>query len=206
MKNLIIIGASGHGKVIADIALKNGYDKIEFLDDDASIVKCGKFSVVGKSADYNKFLNKSDFFVGIGNSVTRERIMNMLLENGAHVPVLIHPSAVIDNSVNIGVGTVIMAGVVVNADTKIGKGCIVNTCASCDHDNVIGDFAHIAVGARLAGTVRVGKHTWVGAGAVVKNNVNVCDNCMIGAGAVVVKDIEQPGTYVGVPAKRIIYK
>ena len=84
---------------------------------------------------------------------------------------------------------------------KIGQGCIINTASSVDHDCVLGDFVHVAVGAHLCGTVTIGNATWIGAGATVSNNVNICGECTIGAGAVVVKDITEPGTYIGVPAR-----
>lgn len=203
MKNkLIIIGASGHGKVVADIALKIGYKEILFLDDNPKLIECGGYQVIGLSKDYVNYVDEADFFVGIGNSIIRERIMNMLKNGGANIPGLIHPCAVVGTRVNIGEGTVVMAGSVINSDTEIGRGCIINTCASCDHDNVIGDFSHISVGARLAGTVQVGKHTWIGVGAVVSNNLNIVDNCVIGAGTVVVRNIDVSGTYIGVPARR----
>ena len=89
------------------------------------------------------------------------------------------------------------------SDAIIGKGCIINTAASVDHDCVVEDYCHISVGSHLAGTVHTGKHTWIGAGAVVSNNVTVCGECMIGAGAVVVRDINEIGTYAGIPAKRM---
>jgi acetyltransferase-like isoleucine patch superfamily enzyme len=96
-----------------------------------------------------------------------------------------------------------MAGVVINSSTKIGKGCIINTSSSLEHDNVIEDYVHISPGVRLAGTVRIGKGSWLGIGSVVSNNVNICSGCKVGAGAVVVKDITEPGTYVGVPVRKI---
>ena len=96
-----------------------------------------------------------------------------------------------------------MAGAVINSGAKIGECVIINTCSSVDHDCVVDDFAHVAVGAHLCGTVNVGESTWICAGATVSNNVNICGNCTIGAGAVVVKDIEEEGTYIGVPARKI---
>lgn len=200
MKKLAIIGASGHGKVTADIAVKAGYDTIVFLDDDESVKQCGKYPVVGKSADAATL--HCDVFVAIGNIKIRRRIQKMVEAEGVTIPVLIHPDAVIAEDVEIGKGTVIMAGTVINPGSVIGEGCIVNTCASVDHDCVVKDFVHIAVGAHLCGTVAVGEDTWIGAGALVSNNKCVCADCMIGAGAVVVKDIGEAGTYIGVPAAR----
>jgi sugar O-acyltransferase (sialic acid O-acetyltransferase NeuD family) len=204
MKKLVIIGASGHGKVIADIALLNGYDEIVFLDDNESIKTVGKYAVVGKTSDAIALLGDGyDFIVGIGNADIRQRIQASLGAAGCKVVTLIHPSASVAYDASIGVGTVIMAGAVVNPDTVIGKGCIVNTCASVDHDNTIGDYCHISVGAYTAGTVSIGDRCWLGIGAVVSNNITICTDCFIGAGTVVVKDIDEAGTYVGVPAGRI---
>lgn len=196
MKKLIIIGASGHGKVIADIAVKNGYEDIVFLDDDESVESCAGFPVVGRTSMAVEM--DGDKVVAIGNAEIRKRISEQII-----TVALIHPDAVISRRVEIGEGTVVMAGVVINSDARIGKGCIVNTGASVDHDCVIGDYCHISVGAHVAGTCHIGERTWIGAGASVSNNVKVCSRCMVGAGAVVIRDIEKAGTYVGVPVKKI---
>jgi len=199
MNKLIIIGASGHGKVIADIAKNNGYTDIAFLDDRTDVNECAGFPILGNTKEYTHYPD-ADFFVGIGNARIRERFQQLL--EGYRVVTLIHPDAVISRRVEIGKGTVIMAGAVVNSDTTIGEGCIINTCSSVDHDNAIGDFVHIAVGVHLCGTVKVDAHTWIGAGTTVSNNIDICSDCVIGAGAVVVKDIKEQGTYVGVPAMK----
>lgn len=197
MNRLIIIGASGHGKVIADIAVKSGYEDIVFLDDDESIKYCAGFPVVGKTDEAVHM--EGDKVVAIGNAEIRERIQVTL----DSVITLIHPEAVISRRVIIGKGTVVMAGVVINSDAVIGHGCIINTGATVDHDCKIGDYVHISVGTHVAGTVEIGAKTWIGVGATVSNNVNICGGCIIGAGAVVIKDIKEKGTYVGVPVKMI---
>ena len=198
MKKIVIIGASGHGKVAADIALKCGYTDIVFLDDNISIKNCGRHSVVG-SNDRVEDIN-GDVIVAIGNSAARRRIQESIEEE--RLAVLIHPDAVVAEDVTIGSGTVVMAGMVINPGSMIGRGCIINTCASVDHDCKLGDYVHVAVGAHLAGSVEVGDETWIGAGATVSNNIEICGRCMIGAGAVVVKDIEEAATYLGVPARQ----
>ena len=203
-KRLVIIGASGEGKVSADIALKlQKYNEILFLDDDINIKECMGFPVVGKSQDAEQYINGTDFFVAIGNGKIRKEVIEQLQDIKATITTLIHPAAVIGSRVSIGRGTVVMAGAVINPDSRIGQGCIINTCASVDHDCNIGDYVHVSVGAHACGTVQVGENTWIGAGATISNNLTVCSNCMIGVGAVVVKDIEKAGTYVGVPAKRV---
>lgn len=197
MRNrLVIIGASGHGKVAADIAVKNGYKDIIFLDDNPALKECAGFPVAGRTSQALGI--EGDQFIAIGNARIRERF-----QGNRKVVTLIHPDAVISRRVQIGEGTVIMAGAVINSDVVIGKGCIVNTSASIDHDCSIGDFAHISVGAHVAGSCSIGTRTWIGAGAVVSNNVKICSDCLIGTGAVVIQDIEKSGTYVGSPAKKI---
>lgn len=193
---LIIIGASGHGKVVADIAKLNGYTDIVFLDDDDNAKECGGYLVVGDS----NHAPVGEVFVAVGNAEIRRMLMERYADRVQ--PVLIHPNAVIAKDVQIGVGTVVMAGAVVNPGAIIGKGVIINTCSSVDHDCVISDYVHVAVGSHLSGAVNVGEGTWIGTGATVSNNVNICGNCMIGAGAVVIKDINEEGTYVGVPARK----
>lgn len=205
MKNkLLIIGASGHGKVVADIALKmNKWQSIAILDDDKSIKTSMGLEVIGTLDDVFKHIDEYEIFVGIGNNATRQKIHEMLETVSASIPVIIHPDAVIGTQVELGAGTVVMAGAVINCCTKIGKGCIVNTGSTIDHDNFIDDFVHISPGVHLAGTVKVGRGSWLGIGSIVSNNVNISSDCKIGAGAVVVKDINEPGLYIGVPSKRI---
>lgn len=205
MKNkLIIIGASGHGKVVADIAIKmNKWQSIAYLDDNESIKTSMGLEVIGKTAEAFTYKDEADFFVAIGSNATREKIQEKLIKEGLYVVSLIHPGSVIGTDVEVGIGTAVMAGVVINSSTKIGKGCIINTSSSLDHDNVVNDYVHISPGVNMAGTVKVGKGTWLGIGSVISNNVNICSGCKIGAGAVVVKDITEPGTYVGVPVRKI---
>lgn len=203
MNKLVIIGASGHGKVIADIAEKNGYTDIVFLDDNPHHAKlCGRYDVVGSSSQAEIYKN-ADFIVGIGNGKIRCKIQKELVEKDLNIVSLFHPSAVIAQDVKIDVGTVVMAGAVVNTCAEIGKGCIINTCASVDHDCCIGDFVHVSVGSHVAGTVTIKDNTWIGAGAIVSNNIEIVSDCMVGAGAVVVNDIKESGTYIGVPARKI---
>lgn len=193
---LIIIGASGHGKVVSDIARLIGYSDIIFLDDDQNIKECGGYLVVGDSSH----APQGEIFIAVGNAMIRKTLMERY--SNRVQPVLIHPNAVIAKDVQLGIGTVVMAGAVINPGAVIGKGVIINTCSSVDHDCMISDYVHIAVGSHLSGTVNVGEGTWIGTGATVCNNINICRGCMIGAGAVVIKNIEEEGTYVGVPARK----
>lgn len=191
MKNIVILGASGHAKVIADIVAANGDRVVAFLDD-APQKNCPPIQ------DYANYPD-CEFIIGIGNAMVREKLSFLPLRWYT----AIHPSAVISPTAHIGIGSVVMPNAVINAGAKIGKHCIVNTGAIIEHECSIADFSHVSVGAKLGGAVKIGKGTWVGIGASVSNNICICEGCMIGAGAVVVKDITEKGTYVGVPAKRI---
>ena len=126
MRRLAIIGASGHGKVIADIARRIGYCEIVFFDDDESIHECGGYPVIGKSSEVGTI--DADVIIGIGNAGVRKQIQGSIPDE--KLVTLIHPDAVIAEDVEIGAGTVVMAGAVINPGVGIGKGCIINTCSS----------------------------------------------------------------------------
>lgn len=201
-EQVIVIGASGHGKVVADIVRRSGDTLLGFLDDNETLPpEIAGIPVLGKVADYTKYPSVS-FVIGLGNSAVREKIARQLSDVRWYTA--IHPSAVISAlDTKIGVGSVIMANAVINPSAYVGEHSIINTAAVVEHDNHIGSFAHISVGAKLGGTVSVGNHTWVGIGAAISNNMSICDHCTIGAGAVVIRDIKESGTYVGIPARKI---
>ena len=200
-KSVVIIGAGGHAKVVADIVSASGDRIVGFLD---GIHPMGKFMGYDKLGTDDEYINYLDckFVIAIGKASVREQIAEKM--RGVQWYTAIHPTASISEShTMIGEGTVIMSNVIVNAGAQIGKHSIINSGAIVEHDNNIGDFAHISVGAKLAGAVTIGKCTWVGVGATVSNGIQVCENVVIGAGGVVVRNITDSGTYVGVPAQKI---
>lgn len=194
-KDVIIIGAGGHARVIADIIKINGDNVYGFLDDDLT-----KDGVIGRVSDCTKY-KEHLFIIGIGNNVVRKKIFESYPECSYYTA--IHPSAIIAEDVEIGCGTVVMANAVINSSSKVGNHCIVNTSAVVEHDNNICDYAHVSPGAILCGTVEIGECTHIGAGAVVKNNVVVGRDITVGVGAAVVKNINKSGIYVGVPVNKI---
>lgn len=202
-KDVIIIGAGGHARVIADIITKSNDNVIGFLDDNLSLQEKKIYldkKVIGTTKDINKYKNNY-FVIGIGNNNIRENIAN---DHDLKWYTAIHPSAIIANEVSIEVGSVIMAGSIINTGTKIGKHCIINTRSSLDHDNIIENYVHISPGATLAGTVHIKEKTWICAGATIINNITIAKNNIIGAGSVVIKDInKEDSIYVGVPARKI---
>lgn len=196
-KDLIILGAGGHAKVVADIAIKSGYNLRGFLDDNAKADKILNIPVLGNIQDCLKF-SDCQFVIGIGSNAVRKTLSEKYALNYA---TLIHPSAQIGLDVKLSAGTVVMANAVINSSAVIGRHSIINTASVVEHDCSVGDFVHISPRAVLCGTVRVGDNVHIGTGAAVINNKTICGDCIIGAGATVVKNITEKGTYIGVPAK-----
>lgn len=200
MSKLIIIGAGCHGRMVADIARILGeYDSISFLDDGVS-GECDGFKIIGKTSEFEKYINEYDFFVGFGDNRLRCKFCEAILEKGGILKSFIHPNATVADSAEIGKGVVIIAGAIVNISAKIGDGVILNTASSVDHDCTVGAYSHISVGAHICGTVNIGECTDICAGATVIQDLNICSNVIVGAGAVVIRDITEEGTYIGVPA------
>ncbi|VAW76708.1 4-amino-6-deoxy-N-Acetyl-D-hexosaminyl-(Lipid carrier) acetyltrasferase [hydrothermal vent metagenome] len=202
MKCLAILGASGHGKVVADCAESAGWDKVFFFDD--AWPKCnvnGAWVVVGNTETLlNNLSNYDGVVVAIGDNAIRCKKQNDLFSQNAPLVSIVHPSAVISHYAKLGVGSVIMAGAVINVDSKLGSSCIVNTAATIDHDCVLGDGVHISPGAQLAGGVIVGDGSWIGIGANVCQLITIGNNSIVGAGAVVINNVKNMSTVVGVPA------
>ena len=201
-KGNLIIGAGGHGKVIADIMLCQGMRILGFLDDNPPVIgqQIFGFPVLGNGKKLADF-DLDGVIVGIGdNTIRRAIVQRMELDYTPPWITVLHPKATVANSVQIGVGTVIMAGAVVNPDTVLGKHTIINTGSTVDHDCLIGDFVHIAPGVHLAGGVRVGELTLIGIGATVIPYCSIGAGATVGAGAVVVRDIPDGVTAKGIPA------
>lgn len=206
MKSLAILGASGHGKVVADIALSSGeWDNIVFFDDAYPSLKVvADWKVNGTRNDLMKNHEKfSGVIVAIGNNEIRSELQFELTVNGCNIIKLIHPSAIVSKYSSIGLGTVIMPGVVINAFATIGEACIINSNVLVEHDCNIGDGVHISPGSNVAGSVHIGCRAWIGLGCNIKQSLSICSDVIIGAGGLVLKDIESPGTYVGAPVKKL---
>lgn len=193
---MYLYGASGHGKVVAEIAEECGYSIEAFIDENLSKKSVLTYPVLHEIPPYD-----IEMLISIGNNKVRKRIVDQAEQ--FHYVTLFHPQANVSRSVRIGEGTIVMAGVSINAVVKIGKHCIINTNASVDHDCVIGDFVHISPNAALGGNVSVGEGTHIGIGANVIQGIKIGKWCTIGAGAVIISDIPDGSTVVGNPGKII---
>lgn len=206
MKKLAILGASGHGKVIADAALLSGFDSVVFFDDAwPKLAANGCWQVVGDSAQLlSRCCEFDGVIVAIGNNSVRASKSIALMNAGAMLTTVVHPSAVVSPFAVIGSGSFIAAGAVVQVDAVIGRFCIVNTNAVVEHDCTLGEAVHISPGAMLAGAVSVGDRSWVGIGACARQLVSIGSDIIVGAGAVVVRSISDSCIVVGNPAKPLI--
>lgn len=204
-KTLYILGAGGHGKVVADAAKKmRQWKQVYFLDDKLfgeEILGIHVKDKISAAVEYNGA--DVEFIIAIGNNSIREQLQLSLIEENCCMATIIHPFTSISESVIIGRGTVIFAGVVINPSTLIGEGCILNTSCSVDHDGNIGNYVHLSPGARLAGEVSIGDRTWVATNATVINNIHIMNDSVIGANSLVLEGMNEEGVYVGNPSRRI---
>ncbi len=161
MKKLLIVGAGGHGKVVAETAEALGYEEIAFLDDDSP-------EAVGKIEEMQSFAARySHAAVGIGNNRLRGELISRLRECGFRIPVLIHPTAYVSKTASIGAGTIVEPKAIVNTHSQVGEGCIISVGAIADHDTIIEDYSHINAGAIVKAGGKVEKWRKLEAGEVV---------------------------------------
>jgi sugar O-acyltransferase (sialic acid O-acetyltransferase NeuD family) len=206
MRKLAILGASGHGKVVADTALQSGWDEVVFFDDAWPELKVnGSWSVVG---DTQALLARVSVFYGVAVAIGNNRIRLAKLREfqkcGVSLPALIHPRAYVADDAVLEAGAVVFAGAVVQPGSTIGAGCIVNTAATVDHGCVLAAGVHVSPGAHLAGGVNVGECSWIGIGSAVNQYLTIGADVTVGAGAAVVRDVPGCQTLVGVPARNLI--
>lgn len=209
LPKLVVWGASGHAKVIADIIQLNGdFQIVGYLDDVNSNCHGQTFygyPILGGKEQLDKLLESGieHIIIGVGNCHARYTLSKLVHSRGFKFTNAIHPRSIIARDVCIGEGSVTVAGAVVNPGSKLGKHVIVNTCASVGHDCTIQDAVHIAPGVRVGGHSTIGEKSWIGIGSALRDHVTIGKNCIIGAGTVVIKDIPDNVLAYGVPAKII---
>jgi len=191
---MFIYGASGHGKVVCEIAQALGLPVEVFVDDNEALQSVLDIPVVTEIPSH-----LSSGVIAIGNNETRKKLANQYPTT--EFATLLHPKGNISPSACIGTGTVVMAGATINASVQIGAHVIVNTNASVDHDCVLEDFVHISPNVALSGGVRVGEGTHIGVGACVIPGIQIGKWATIGAGAVVIKDVPDGAKVVGNPGR-----
>lgn len=204
MSGLLIIGAGGHGRVVADAAEESGqWKRVAFVDDRyPEIQESGEWRVLGPLASCRRWITDyPDAIVAIGDNRTRLSRLRRLADVGYRLPVVVHPMAYVGRRALVGSGSVLMAQAAVNVGARVGDACIVNTGAVVEHDCELGDGVHISPGAALAGGVKVGECAWVGIGASVKQEVRIGVDAIVAAGAAVVRDVADGRTAVGIPAR-----
>ncbi|MDD2852003.1 MAG: acetyltransferase [Desulfuromonadaceae bacterium] len=202
---VVIWGASGHARVVADVVRLEGCFELRgFIDDvDQKPREFLGLPVFGgcEALGRLKADGVSHIILGFGNCEARLKLSEVVLKEGFSLASAIHPHAVIAADASIGDGTVIAAGSIINPGSRVGANVIINTRASVDHDCEIADGAHICPGVTLGGYVMVGKAAWVGIGSIVSDHVNIGSRALIGAGSVVVSDIPECVVAYGVPAR-----
>lgn len=204
MQRFILIGDSGHSKVIADCITSNGNQVIAKLDDKYTHQFEEEAIVKGPLSLLHQFLDEDvKVIIAIGSNTIRQMIVQKLNLADCYYGKAIHKSAIISKSVTIGHGTVVMPSAIINADTKIGNHCIVNSAAIVEHDNHIGDYVHISPNVTLTGGVTVEEGTQIGAASVAIPGTHIGAWTMVGAGSTIVKHIPSHVTAVGSPAKVI---
>lgn len=204
---VVLWGASGHAKVVADIIRREGkLELVGFLDDRNPQIKGAPFCgarVLGGGEVLDALLSDGvrQMILAFGDCSARLTLADRVRSAGFVLATALHPDAIIAADVRIGSGTVVMAGAVLNPGTTIGENGIVNTGAIVDHDCRLADGVHICPGAVLAGAVSVGRGSWVGVGATVRDHITIGSDVVVGAGALVLSDIPDGVVAYGVPAK-----
>lgn len=206
MSSLLIIGAGGNGRVVADIASTCAqWDRIEFLDDNPALTSShSEFPVIGTCEEFESVASRYDgVVIGFGDNQTRSKWYERARAFGCPLPRIIAPTASVSDRCSIGPGCVVMPHAVVNVGVVSGACVLINTAATIDHDCVLGDSVHVSPGANLGGEVRVGVRSWLGIGCCVRHSIQIGSDVVVGAGASVVCDLEDGVTVVGVPARPV---
>lgn len=186
MKRLLIVGAGGHGRSVAEAVLAGGvFQLVGFVDDaEPSMRQIWEWPVFGSTADLASYRQYADTaIVAIGNNAIREVLSNRLLAAGYQLANVVHPQAIVSPTAVIGLGSAIMAGAIVGTEARIGSGAIINSGAVVDHQAQVHDYGHLGVNAGMAGGSVLGHGAWMQAGSVLGYGVKVADGAVLPPGA-----------------------
>lgn len=202
---IILIGYSGHGYVVAEAAMDAGMSVKSYCDKNVVLADPFKLSFLGneKEENFQGWGKGYHFILGIGNNTTRQKTASMIIQKGEILASVIHPSAGISSTAKIGTGFFGSRNISVNALSVIGNYAILNTGCIVEHGCILGEAIHIAPGAVLAGDVKIGDRSFIGANAVIKQGITIGKDVVIGAGSVVITNIPDGTRYVGNPARQI---
>ncbi len=207
---VVILGSSGHAKVVIDIFEKeNKYQIIGLIDPYRQIgEETLGYKVIGKDEDLPHLIASEPntfIFIAIADNWFRKNIVDKILNMVPNIgfATAIHPSVQIGKNVKIGKGTAVMAGAIINSDSQIGDFTIINTKASIDHDCKMMDFSSIAPNVTLGGNVIIGEYSAISIGAIVKHGITIGKHSIIGAGALLMKNCSDNVIMYGVPAQMI---
>ena len=205
-KDLIIVGAGGHARVVIDAAELQGFNILGIVDtnyheQDETIIN---YKVIGGFSELEHFDRKAtNVFIAIGDAKERAAHFVEAKRMGFSIPKIIHPTAILSKYVMIGDGVFVNAGAILNAKVVIGDNSIVNTGSIIEHEVQLGEHSHIAPGCKIGGRVKIGNFTCIGIGSTIIDKIKIGDNVVIGAGSIVISDIESNSTVVGTPGRKI---
>jgi sugar O-acyltransferase (sialic acid O-acetyltransferase NeuD family) len=202
MKNVALIGYSGHAYVAIEALKLSGHKIFGYIQKEKNNLNPYKITYLGTEDDYNLLMKLKDnsFFTAIGNNSIRRKVTEYLLEKGLELTKAIHPKANLSPMAEIEAGVLICQGSTVNPLALIKKGTIINTGAIIEHECYIDEYVHIAPGATIAGNVSIGSNSFIGANSVIKQGLKIGSNVTIGAGSVIIKNIPDNETWFGNPA------
>lgn len=209
MEKLVLIGAGGHCKAVADIL--DGMYEIIGVTDINETKKGSKFygiDIIGNDEKlryiYHDGVTNALVTVGsVKDNSKREQLFNLARDIGFNMINAISRNAIVAKSVIMGSGNVVMDGAIIHADASLGNNSIINTASIIEHDCTIGDHVHLSVGARLAGGVKLGSGSMIGMGASIIQGIEIGSNCIIGAGTVVIRNVPDNSVCAGVPGRII---
>jgi sugar O-acyltransferase (sialic acid O-acetyltransferase NeuD family) len=205
---VVVVGGGGHAKVLIGVLHRLPFVVLGYVDPENKGAVLGA-AHLGDDSALGQILRTHaacGALIGVGKvdaDVLRASLHRRLEGLGYAFPVVTAPTATVAEDVVFGAGTEVLDGAIVNSGTRTGRSCILNSASTVEHDCRLGENVHVASGATVCGGVVVGDHTMIGAGATVVQGIRICDRCIVGAGAVVTANIRTPGTYIGVPIKRV---